>query len=105
MEQQRQHTYTNLADVWRDMVRQALATGEPQKTAIPGDVSMKLAIDGGRVRLLVMRRGRMTGKKHLSLITGCCRIPRHAARMPAQGQHEHRVGGKVYFAVEFSWDL
>lgn len=102
---ERQHTYTNLADVWREMVRAALASGEAQKRAIPGDVSLKLTIAGGQVRLLIARRGRMVGKKHLSLIIGCCQVPRHATRTPAVSQARQDFGGRAYFAIEFSWGL
>jgi hypothetical protein len=105
MQPQRQHTNTNLSDVWREMVRAALSSGEPQKRAIPGDVSMKLTIADGRVCLLLARRDRMIGRKHLSLITGCCAIPRHATRTPAAQQARQDIGGRAYFAIEFSWAL
>jgi hypothetical protein len=97
---------SSLGKIYRNLVRDAIATGQDQGRTLSKGARVAVRIRDGRQTVTFSRRRTELGADELDTFVKHCQVPPGAERIPAEGQRtaEIEAQGTRYY-VAYRWPL
>lgn len=94
---------SKLEAIFDHLLTRASATGRDQHADLPGGARLAVRVAGGQTVVSVARSPQRVGDTEAVTFKRICRVPDGARRIPADGQAERVVSGKMWNMIGWVW--